>query len=272
MCETAFTMKTITFLILFVFCSAISASEFWIQPSKFKVKRGETINLRFLFGENFEGENWSGNRSKVKEMQFYYGGVSDKKLVENLSDKSGDSLQIAMIDEGTAVVTMVTENNFIELDSADFDAYLVEEGLDNILEMHRRLNDSTKMQREYYQRSAKTILQVGKNHDKTYKLKTGLPIDIILDEHPHTRVSEQGVDAQIFYKNEPLQNARVFVWHYVNGKTTRNEYRTNDNGKFEFFMSPNGRWMISTVQMEKLPDDPKADWQSYWGSLTWGYY
>ena len=265
-------MKTTFFLILFFFFSTLSAEEFWIQPSKFKVKRGETINLRFLFGENFEGENWSGDRSKVKEMHFYYGGVSDKKLVENLSNKSGDSLQLAMIDEGTAMVTMVTENNYIELDSADFDAYLLTQGLEKIIEQRRKQNDTSNIQRENYQRSAKTILQVGSKHDNSYKLKTGIPVDIILEEHPHTRVSEQGVDAQIFYKNQPLQNAKVFVWHYVNGKTTRNEYRTNDKGKFEFFMAPNGRWMISTVQIERLNNDPAAKWQSYWGTLTWGYY
>jgi hypothetical protein len=29
--------------------------------------------------------------------------------------------------------------------------------------------------------------------------------------------------------------------------------------------------MISTVKMERLENDPRANWQSYWGSCTWGY-
>jgi hypothetical protein len=30
--------------------------------------------------------------------------------------------------------------------------------------------------------------------------------------------------------------------------------------------------MVSCVKMVRLQNDPQAEWQSYWGSLTWGYY
>ena len=29
--------------------------------------------------------------------------------------------------------------------------------------------------------------------------------------------------------------------------------------------------MVSTVKMIRLENDAKANWQSYWGSCTWGY-
>ena len=31
-------------------------------------------------------------------------------------------------------------------------------------------------------------------------------------------------------------------------------------------------WMVSLVKMVPNKADDKADWQSYWGSFTWGYY
>ena len=43
------------------------------------------------------------------------------------------------------------------------------------------------------------------------------------------------------------------------------------NGEIVFRVTTKGKWMISTVKMERLIDNPVADWQSYWGSLTWGY-
>lgn len=48
------------------FCSIVlQAHEFWLHPDKFIYKRGETINVRFIVGENHEGENWNGNESRV---------------------------------------------------------------------------------------------------------------------------------------------------------------------------------------------------------------
>ncbi|HEU4860381.1 MAG TPA: hypothetical protein VFT15_11110 [Chitinophagaceae bacterium] len=47
--------------------------------------------------------------------------------------------------------------------------------------------------------------------------------------------------------------------------------RTDSNGEIFFPVNTRGKWMISTVKMERLADNPVCDWQSYWGSLTWGY-
>lgn len=50
------------------------------------------------------------------------------------------------------------------------------------------------------------------------------------------------------------------------------EVTSNMNGEISFKAEPFGKWMISTVKMVRLQDDAKAQWQSYWGSVTWGYY
>ena len=50
------------------------------------------------------------------------------------------------------------------------------------------------------------------------------------------------------------------------------EISTDSNGELSIEVEPTGRWMISAVKMVRLQNDPKAHWQSYWGSVTWGYY
>jgi uncharacterized GH25 family protein len=57
----------------------------------------------------------------------------------------------------------------------------------------------------------------------------------------------------------------------VKNKTIKKDLRTDSKGEIVFPVSTNGKWMISTVKMERLLDNPICDWQSYWGSLTWGY-
>lgn len=264
-------MKQTLFLLLFFFAaSLLSAHEFWLQPDKFIYKRGELINIRFLVGENFTGENWSGNNEKIQSLKFFYGDVDDESLGKNFGTQLGDSLQVAMLDEGTAMVAFNSTNSFIELDGKEFNAYLREDRLNDALN-YRLQNDSTAKGREYYQRSVKTIFQVGDKKDNTYKKKTGLPIDIIPDDNPYNISSDGNFKVRVLYNNEPLKNHPIKVWHRFNDKLTIAEYTTDEEGEAKFFFSPAGQWMVSTVKMIRLPDDPKAEWQSYWGSMTWGY-
>jgi len=256
--------------VLFTLYIILSSHEFWLEPNKFFYKRGEVINVRFRVGEQFEGENWKGNRARVEKMHFYFGGVKDS-CNNNLSDQEGDSLQIMLMDEGTAMLTMTTNNNFIELEGDKFNDYLKEDGLTEALEYRMRVGDSAKAGKEYYQRSTKTIIQVGTNRDKTYKQLTDLPIDIIPDDHPYHLAKDDKFKVRLLFKRTPMANQVVKVWHRQNNKTSIQTHTTDENGEVKFFITPSGKWMVSTVKMVRLENDPKAEWQSYWGSLTWGY-
>ncbi len=264
-------MKKYFLLFSVLLCSLlILAHEFWLQPDKFIYKRGETINLRFMVGENFEGENWSGNRDRVQSLNFYFGGVKDS-CRQGLSDKKGDSLQIALYDEGTAMLSFNSTNSFIELDAEKFNNYLKEDGLTEAIEYRKQHNENKKKGRENYQRCAKTILQVGNKTDKTFKQHTNLLIDIIPYDNPYNVAKDENFKVRIFFNKQPLAHTLVKVWHRQNNKTTQTTHTTDKGGEVKFFLTPSGQWMVSTVKMARLENDPKADWQSYWGSLTWGY-
>ena len=69
--------KTILLLFLLTFIPSLFAHEFWLSPGKFIYKRTDKINIRFLVGENFEGQNWQGNNERIQSLKIYYGGVID---------------------------------------------------------------------------------------------------------------------------------------------------------------------------------------------------
>lgn len=264
-------MKKIIFFLLIHAAVNVAAHEFWIQPDKFIYKRGETVNLRFLVGENYTGDNWSGNRDKVQNLQLYFENVTDKDLGNQLDTVKGDSLQLAMLDEGTVMVTLNTKNSFIELEGNKFNDYLREDGLTEALEYRIQNNDTLKAGREYYQRSVKTIFQVGSKTTNSCKQKTDLPIDIVPDDNPYSMSRDEDFKVAVFFMGEKLRNTKIKVWHRYEDKLTQHDYMTDDDGKLKFFYTPQGEWMVSCVKMVRLPSDTTAEWQSYWGSLTWGY-
>ncbi len=267
--------KPLLIILLFGLSAALSAHEFWLQPDKFIYKRGEEINVRFNVGENFEGENWSGDTSKVRRLDFYYADVKDD-LIPAMGNEKGDSIQLSLMDEGTAMITFNSKNSFIELDPAKFNAYLLEDGLTEAIKYRKQNNETDSAGREFYQRSVKTIVQVGKVYDTVFKQQTDLPLDIIPQANPYTLKNKEEVTVKVFFNDEPLKGQLVKVWHRKKNKTIKEEYTTNRDGEISFDVETNGEWMVSCVKMKRLNDDPKAypiaiGWQSYWGSCTWGY-
>ncbi|MFX4462403.1 hypothetical protein ABTA61_19380, partial [Acinetobacter baumannii] len=66
-------------------------------------------------------------------------------------------------------------NSFISLDPKKFNAYLEEDGLQYIKAERKKYNEENKNSNEYYQRSVKTILQVGNTLTDACTKPTSLP-------------------------------------------------------------------------------------------------
>ena len=262
--------KPILLFFLITVIPPLFAHEFWLNPGKFIYKRTDKINIRFLVGENYEGENWKGNNERIQSLKIYYGGVIDD-LSPVLTHATGDSIEYTMIDEGTNLVAFHSTNSFIEMEPGKFEAYLKEDGLTNALEFRNKNNENGCNGREFYQRCAKTLIQVGDLKDQTFRIPTFLPIDIIPLSNPYSSKDKELLRVKVFYKSSPLANTLVKVWHRSDKKTVKKELTTDSNGEISFKVTTKGKWMISTVRMERLIDNPICDWQSYWGSLTWGY-
>lgn len=263
--------KTIFPLLLFIVIN-VPGHEFWIQPDKFIYKRTDPINIKFLVGENFNGDNWMGNRDTINSLQLYFADAIDKNLDVDFGPEHGDSLQLAMIDEGTVMITLNTKNSLANVQAQKFNEYLRGDSLEDALEYRERNGDTTKNGLENYQCSVKTIFQVGDRFTNVYGKKTNLPLDIVPIDNPYSIDQEQDFKVQVYFMGEILKNTRVKIWHKLDDKVSVHEYITDGNGEVNFFLLPEGEWMVSCVKMVRLANDPQAEWQSYWGSLTWGYY
>lgn len=263
-------INSVSLLVFLLLALPLAGHEFWLQPQQYLFSRTDEVNIRFRVGEHFTGENWKGNRQKINILQLYYADVTDD-LSDALSEDEGDSLQFSIHEEGTVMVAFNSSNAFIELDAAAFTTYLEEEELYNAIDLRKHLNETDSAGREYYQRSVKTIVQVGAFKTNIYKKQTGLPVDLIPLSHPYQLKNGDSITVQALFKGQPLSNAKIRTWHKLPTGVTSKSYSSNSKGEIRFPVTTSGEWMVSCVQMIRLEDDDKANWQSYWGSLTWGY-
>ena len=259
------------FAILSVLIAAgliLQAHEFWMAPSKYYYAVGENLSLDFRVGEDFIGEEWAVKPERFERFELHQ--VQKHQDLKTLL-QTGDSKAIStsLSAEGSNILVMQSNHAFSELDGEKFNAYLKEDALDEAYAYRRKNNLLDKPGKELYARYSKTIIQVGNKVDDGYMKSVNLPLEIFVEQNPATLKVGSKVSFKIVYQGKPLFGARVSVWNRYNNRTTRQPIFTQQDGRIETHISNPGPWMVSVVKM--IPSkDPKADWESYWGSLTFG--
>ena len=269
--------RTILFLFISILCVIGFAHEFWLNPQKFFYTVREVANIRFNVGENFTGENWSGNKDKVAQLLLYTPSGPITDVSSRISINKGDSLQLPLQEEGTHMLIFNSTQSFINLEAGKFNDYLQEDGLNQVLVYRKKNHEDQLDGKEYYQRSVKTIFQVGSKVTDACNNPTNLPLDIIPAENPYSIPvfsSKQGnssVKFRVLFNGEPLNNVLVKIWYQTKQKQVKMDtLRTNKKGWVTAQRHP-GPYMVSCVHMERNTTDTVANWHSYWGSLSFEY-
>ncbi|MDZ7933396.1 MAG: DUF4198 domain-containing protein [Emticicia sp.] len=261
-------MKKIVILLSFLCLTvAVFAHEFWLEPQKFLLSIGEKINFRIFVGENFMGEEVDFTKFEVTKFS-HYTSKGEESTKGNLTEQNlSDFLKFET--EGNHLIAFNNSNKHIELEAKAFNQYLKSDGLDNVAAFRKENGQLNKKGKEEYQRCVKTLLQVGNLHDETYRINTGMRLEIIPEQNPYA--SDKSLTFKVLFDNKPLKNTLVVVWQKGIERPIKRNFRTDIEGKVNFSFQPKGIWMVSIVRMEPHPDPKIADWQSYWGSYTFGF-
>ncbi|MBT1703150.1 DUF4198 domain-containing protein [Chryseosolibacter indicus] len=262
-------MKKLSLLIcLFVVASVASGHEFWLQPERFFYSPGDQLKVAFRVGENFMGEPWNLARHRIDRLEIHQNNKV-KNVLKQVTPGEHGVLEESPLVEGTAMIVMQSNKAFSVLEGEKFNSYLQEDGLDDAYyhrEKNNLLEDSA---REFYSRYSKLLVQVGERRDDTYAKVVGLPIEIIPLQNPYNLKVGSPISYKILFKDRPLFGAKVRVWNRYNNRTTVQNIYSQQDGTIEARITNPGAWMVSVVVIEPSKD-PKADWESYWGSLVFG--
>ncbi|CAG5010852.1 hypothetical protein DYBT9275_04829 [Dyadobacter sp. CECT 9275] len=264
-------IRTLPLIASLLVCSIAFAHEFWLEPVKFWLKINEKVRIDLMVGEDYQGQHTNGHKYKISKLDHYSNGEKQDIRTKVYGD-SLSSIEISFQQEGSQLVAFNNTNKFIQLEASKFNEYLRTEGLDNVAKLRQDKNDTLQPGRELYQRCVKTLVQVGNKLDGSYAVNTGMKLEIIPKKKPYAQKSKAPITFKILFDNKPLNNALVLAWHMVDGKTTHEKLRSDKAGLVSFPIDQTGKWMISTVHMIASGKNKEADWQSYWGSYTFGFY
>lgn len=245
--------------------SPASAHDFWIEPSMFEAEVPASVSLRLRVGERFSGRAVRRNSGAIA--RFVASGPTGETDVPGLEGR--DPAGLLRIDEpGAYVVGYETVGQAIELAADSFEKYLVEEGLEHVIETRRGAGQSERPGREVFYRCAKSLVRAGEPPSPSgfRDRALGLTLELVLEPGLDAAGSDSGRPARLLFHGEPIED--VLVVGRVRGQDEPTiRARTNAEGRV-MLPAVDGEWLVKAVHMVPARDDPRADWKSYWASTT----
>jgi uncharacterized GH25 family protein len=257
-----------TSLFLLIWSTA-QAHDFWIEARPFRAAPGDLVDVSLRVGEHFKGE--PVGRTPERIARFVVVGAGETADVPGTEGRDPAGMFRAK-QEALYVIGYLSRPSFIELGAADFEAYLREEGLDNIIELRKQRNETDKPAKETYSRAAKSLVSAGPA-TSGFDRSLDFPLEFIPESNPYAMKPGDSLQVRLLFQGKTLTGAAVAALS-KNDPERRVQARTDEHGKASFRLDRPGLWMIKAVHMfparEEFTDEGirRADWESLWATLT----
>jgi len=249
---------------------AAGAHDFFIMPSESFPKLPASVEIGMHVTEFFPGEPESWRLDRTRE--FFM--VDDTGRVDLQKTEYRGSPMKAIVplrSRGTAVFAVTTEPAYIEIPPQHFLDYLNEEGHDHIVKTRRQSGQETQPGKERYTRYVKTVVHAAALPTATAMTTLGLPIEIVPESQLATLKPGDSLPVKAILGGKPFPNGQIcstYAGHTSEEDTYAWCGRLDAGGKAAVPIQAVGWQLIRVNHMQARQDDPKADWESWWASLT----
>lgn len=242
----------------------VLAHDFWIEPSTFRPAPGGRVAVRLRVGQNLLGDPVPRDPQRIERFAAISnpGGPGEAGIpgVPG-SDPAG---WLSPSSAGLLWIVYDSGHDSVQLDSAKFDSYLGEEGLERIRKLRPANTGPVK---EIYSRCAKSLLSVGAGPGTGFDRVLGLELELVAEKNPYALKPGEDLPLRLLYKGKPLDGA-LLVAVPKGAPDARASARSDRRGKAALRLDRPGLWLVKAVHMVPAPAGSGAEWESLWASLT----
>jgi len=172
-------------------------------------------------------------------------------------------LSVDLGDAGTYVAGVSTRPRELDLTAEQFNAYLKEDGLPDVIEERRAHNELGRGARERYSKHVKAVFQVGEARTEWFATVLGYPAEIVPLENPYTLAPGASLRVRCLVDKRPVANQTV-LW---GGPGTVRSTRTDSLGVAQVTLDAAGKWYVKFINMTRA-NRAGLDYESKWATLT----
>lgn len=229
---------------------------------KFRVAVGERVPLQLFVGQEFKGNTALYNPEQFE--RYVYSGPGGEQPVAGIvgDDPAG---AIAIGAPGLYVVGYHSKEFDVTFDSfAEFEKYLVAEGLERNLALAGKRWKLSRGVLELYTRCAKSLISGPRAEADAADRVFGFPLELVAETNPYR---QHDLHLRLLYRGRPLEGALVVAFNKAE-PSAKLKARTDKEGRVTFTLPRAGVWLVTSVHMIPTPWYARADWESFWASLT----
>ena len=260
--------KILFFLILVTLIISVFAHEYILLAAKFKVKRGDNLEMHLFAADGF---NIEGERNFKKSAISKFELLTRDSTID-LTTQPDEILPIVRRTvnfEGGGLFHMERNYARISLVTSKFIDYLKEDYIDGII---AKVDRSKKEQKERYTRYIKSLVQSGDSYSDTmYRTVVGQKFEIVLLQNPYSLHTGAIIKVKILFDGKPLAGKNITARNRTGSSPAISLVsRTDSNGICFFKLTRTGDWFLHATYMIPCPDKSDSDWESFWTSYSFG--
>ena len=256
--------------LLIAAAGALEAHDLFFRADSFRVAPGTTLALRVLNGTFSESES-AVARSRLRDISVVSPAGRSRPDTTFWSSKGDTSLfTVQTGPAGTYVVGASLLSREIALKADEFNSYLRDDGIPDVLAARRRANELAKDVTERYAKHIKTILQVGTKRTGDFSVVLGYPAELVPLDNPYSLAAGSTLRVRALVDGTPVANQLV-----VSGGRTpsgarfrESRVRTDASGVARIRLTGKGHWYVKFINMEPFTGPEKIDYESKWATLT----
>lgn len=249
---------------------SLQAHDFFFRADSFFVAPGSIVHLRALNGTFSKSEN-SITRDRLRDLSVV-GPAGHDHPDSTAWSTAGDTsvLTTKVGNAGTYVVGASLKPREITLKSADFNKYLADDGIPDVLALRKKNGDLAKNATERYSKHIKALLQVGTKRDDAFAAMLGYPAEIIPMDNPYSARVGEAIRIRAMVDGKPVANQLVVSGGRTStgGRFDERRVRTNSAGVATIRLNARGQWYVKFIHMIPYTGTDKVDYESKWATLT----
>jgi hypothetical protein len=241
----------------------------FVKPARFFVAENAEVLVRVLNGTFSKSEN-SIARPRVRDVSIV--GPAGRQQVDTTEwSVTGDTstFRVATGGAGTYVIGASTRPNVIPLEAKDFNLYLKEDGIPDVLEARRQAAELDQPARERYSKHVKALIQVGQQRSDHVATELGYPAELVPLENPYALPRGRALRVRTLVDGAPAPNQYVLYGGRTpnGGRFEQRSVRSDSTGVARIPLRAPGIWYIKFINMARIQGDT-VDYESKWATLT----
>jgi len=259
----------VLFAVVTLAAVSVAGHDLFLKLDSYFLAPNAKAKVQMLNG-TFQSSDGIVRRDRMRDLSLITpdAGLSAAKSISWLDTEKTTTMEIQTGLSGTYVVGISTKPREIDLKAADFNDYLMHDGIPDILAKRTKDNELGKDIRERYSKHVRAIFQVGSTRTEDYKTSLHYPVEIIPQSNPYSLKVGQTLPVLCTLDGKPLLNQFVIAgWESVDGKLHSLDTRTDANGIARFKLMAAGKWYVKMIHMTPS-NEPGINYESKWATLT----